>query len=487
MTSANGELPAAPGSRLQLAALAVALAASAAFVMYALPNPLVTWDTVPCLLVGILLCVAFRMILGLSRAPAQSTKRLTWFLWWVLLSSEEYFIRWNETSETLGGNFSPAAFFEAGMWILVFAGMLVIAMRDRGSLGPVFERPYRWLTAFGLVSLLSSVYAAQHMFSLAWGFKLCVVILLLAMCAGQIEQPQDLLTFLKVTLWGVAFLTIEPLIRALLTPEPMFVDGRLGNVISPTGISAIAACLLLMSIMVSRVTHDARWMLLAIAGAGIMILGGGKTAIVAGVLAGMLFFALQRKVGAAVLLFIAILLIGGVMVATTPLSGYLQNYVETENISTLTGRTGLWDLALPAILQNPILGHGYATSRFIGYALEGNFDAGHTHNGFLEALYNNGLVGLVLLLLIHIVIVRGIYRIVRHPNLSADALQVGVGCAAIYLNILINGMFNASFGGRAGGTFVLMLALVVITERLLVFLRRESTIHPELIHSYSDV
>jgi hypothetical protein len=37
---------------------------------------------------------------------------------------------------------------------------------------------------------------------------------------------------------------------------------------------------------------------------------------------------------------------------------------------------------------------------------------------------------------------------------------------AIYTNLFINGMFNATFSGRAGAPFMMLLALVIVSERL---------------------
>ena len=37
---------------------------------------------------------------------------------------------------------------------------------------------------------------------------------------------------------------------------------------------------------------------------------------------------------------------------------------------------------------------------------------------------------------------------------------------AVYTNLLINGMFNATFSGRAGAPFMMLLALVIISARL---------------------
>jgi O-antigen ligase len=117
-------------------------------------------------------------------------------------------------------------------------------------------------------------------------------------------------------------------------------------------------------------------------------------------------------------------------------------------------------------MQHPIVGHGYLASRFVAQEVEMPWtEAGHMHNGFLEALYNNGLVGLLILVGIHFVIVKNLWRALKDaPNRSSHLLAVG--SSAIYINLLVNGLFNASFGGRASTPFMLLLGLVVVSEVL---------------------
>jgi O-antigen ligase len=84
------------------------------------------------------------------------------------------------------------------------------------------------------------------------------------------------------------------------------------------------------------------------------------------------------------------------------------------------------------------------------------------HNGFLEVWYNNGLFGLFIMLMMHGVIVRNLIRVMR-----TISLPLAAGCFAVYLNILINGMVSRAFGSRPDATFMMLFALVFVSERLL--------------------
>ena len=97
------------------------------------------------------------------------------------------------------------------------------------------------------------------------------------------------------------------------------------------------------------------------------------------------------------------------------------------------------------------------------------------HNGFLEVLYNNGVVGLALLLLVQAGIAIGLMKAMFRFRPTSPMHPLAVGCMALFVNTLIDGMFNASFGGRAGGIFVVMLSLVVVSERLLALAPKRVT------------
>jgi O-antigen ligase len=461
------------GLRLSRVFGVAVLCAMAALFMFLLPAAFISEDMIAVIAVGTALLLLLSISLSLSKAQAHHPRNVLFVVWWILLSSEEFFIRWNTSENTFAGQLSPAAYAEAGVWILVFLVLPIITIRSSRYFHLMLSGQYKWLTLFGLVCLLSCAYSPQMMFSLAWAFKLLLIILLLVMCSSQISRPEDLRLFLIATLWGFAFLAIEPVIRASFGPGAMYEEGRLGNVISPTGLSAVAGTLFLLSLTVGSAMRKAWVWTFRIAGVLIMLVAGGKAAIFAGVLSGLLFFLLQKRYMAVLGLLAVVSGVASCVYLLTPISEYLQEYSRTGQLLTLTGRSRLWEVTIPEILNRLWLGHGYVASKFIALQVEGvSWDAGHTHNGFLEVLYNNGLVGLVIFLLINAAIVRNLVTVIRNTNVSTAFNQIAVGCTVIYANLIANGLLNASFGGRAGGPFMMLLALVVISERLMYFVRK---------------
>jgi hypothetical protein len=149
----------------------------------------------------------------------------------------------------------------------------------------------------------------------------------------------------------------------------------------------------------------------------------------------------------------------------TPVGNYFLHY---NGGATLTGRTDIWNMALPKIRQHPWLGHGYLASKFMWVSMTGPFaEVGHLHNGFLETLYNQGVIGLICLLGMHISILANLLFAKKtsdkvHSRLDLGVLNVLViGSFCLYLDLLINGLFTVAFGGRPTAHFMMFLAVLV--------------------------
>jgi O-antigen ligase len=210
----------------------------------------------------------------------------------------------------------------------------------------------------------------------------------------------------------------------------------------------------------------------------LMITAGGKAGIAAGFLSGILFYAMQKRFKAA-LGFVVIVLIGfALALKFTALSEYFSTYLKLEQLSSFTGRTGLWTFVWPLILQRPILGYGFNSSRFIAVLYpETPFGSSHMHNSLLETIYNNGALGLIPLLMVLFVIVRNLWRTVQF-SASHELRYLAIGCLAAFVNLFVNGMFNATFGGRPDASYMILIALVVISSHLLRISQAQSARQP---------
>ena len=89
---------------------------------------------------------------------------------------------------------------------------------------------------------------------------------------------------------------------------------------------------------------------------------------------------------------------------------YISKQIKDKNFATLSDRTDLWKTLLPKCFDSPlhtILGHGFMLSQKYVFAATGalrneaTFGVNTTHNGYLETMFDYGLVGLV----IHVVLI----------------------------------------------------------------------------------
>lgn len=434
-------------------------------------NFLIEPDITVVILVSLVFFGLLALAAGYSRDRAQQSKWLIFTIWWGLLVSEEVFSYRSNLSSVSGPEFASEAYAQGILWFIALVGLLIVLLKYPQPLRGMFQGSYKWVSWIAVVSIASSVYSPNPLFSLAWGFKLGLVVVVIHICSREMSDIEDIRKFLNITIFAFIFLTVLPTLRSLFEADPLGdygtrdLEQRFRE--APTGISSLAGLLVILCLMVySR--GKRKWPLgIAALGFVIMIAAGGKTGIVAGFLSGLMFYALQKRFKAA-MGFVVVTMAGLVFALEfTSLSQYMQNYSKLEQFSSFTGRTGLWQFVMPFVLQKPILGHGFYASRFVAVLHPDTpFSSAHMHNGLLEALYNNGLVGLILLLMVLFVIARNVQKTIQ-LSASNEFRYLAIGCLTALVNLFINGMFNASFGGRPDASYMMLIALVVISSQLL--------------------
>jgi O-antigen ligase len=399
---------------------------------------------------------------GLGQAKGHL--RLALVVWWALLVSAEVFARPDKVQE-FTGNFSAAAYGEAAFWAVAFLALFLIMPMSQ-YLRQAFSGSNKWLSLYAVVCLISAPFSPAPLYALAWAFKLLLAVLLLLLCSASMHDLDDIEAFFWANFWGFALVTVMRLARAFIDPSTAFEGGRLTESIGPPFLSLMAGTLLLLALSLNSLRKRAWLVGFGVLGATVMIMAGGKAGIVGGIASVALFYVLQKRFAAGFGWLLGLFALGGIVFAVTPLSTYFTAYQEAGSLSSLTGRTELWRAAWPQIMQRPLIGHGFMASRFIELQVSGvSWEAMHTHNGFLEVLYESGLVGLIILVAIILVTVKNLRRVLKGlPNRKVRLLAIGSG--AISINLLINGFFNATFGGQPVSPFILLLGLLVVSEAL---------------------
>ncbi len=469
------------GAGIGTLVLVGAAAAGTAVALSVIPDSW-AWESVRVLGVGVVLLFLF---VWAFRLPTERP-RPAFVIWWLVLVSGCIFFRQGDiyaNAAAYEGQFPAQVYSEILGWLLCLGAMLVLWAPIRRQLGRLFMGDYKWLTLFAIVCIASCAYAPRTMFGLAWAFKLSVVVLVLVLCSTEMHDFRDTVTFLRFSFWAYALVVLLPVVLGFLSGSPFDDEGRMSTIVNPDALSADAGTVCLLALtLYSRVKGEGLRKSAIVVGTlalVVAILGGGKAGIIAGVFAAVLFFILRGRFGSAVGYVAGAFVLACVLALSTPLGSYLTTYKESGQGATLTGRTLLWSAVMPAIRQKFLLGHGYLASTFVEFQVNAvQWGASHLHNGFVEVMYNNGLVGLILIVMINVVILRNLVRVLRRVPSTSAVYRVAAGCLALYAHLFINGQFNASFGGRVRPPFILLLSLVLVSNKLVELASRPEPTSP---------
>lgn len=107
---------------------------------------------------------------------------------------------------------------------------------------------------------------------------------------------------------------------------------------------------------------------------------------------------------------------------------------------TFTGRSDVWEFALAAFREKPMLGHGYAafwdnvTDRQTASGAEWTVTAAHSHNSYLDLAVTIGLPGLVLVVLIFLLAPLGNFQAIQAGGRSRSV-------AKFFLTVWLFGLY----------------------------------------------
>ncbi len=432
----------------------------------------VTWDFIQFLVV----CSIYAVLLMFARPLSgrvlggrrESVLSGTLIVWVFLMVSEAVFVHNQSTASAASGNVSATARYQAISWILSFFVLGLISCSRPTFLRRLFNGPMKWATIFAGVAVLSCAVSPNPFYSAALAFKLCLIVLTLFAIGEALEDEAGVHRLFIALFWGTLIVVGVDVMNPLVQPGPAFADdGRFGAMI---GLSGACGMLLLLSLVFLWVKKSPWFLFCALFAVVIMMLAGTKGGIVASFVSLMMFFLLLKRpaqVLAVTLVFTVIFLL---CVAFTPLGASLEKYAESGNASTLTGRTGLWTSAWPLIKSHPILGNGYRASRFLSQEVPGAFaEAGNMHNSFLEVLYNNGLAGLIPMLIMNLIIANNLRIAVMRPA-STTLLYYAASAFALFVHLFVWGLVAMTVGGAPDNRFMTFFALLLLS----IYLRAQS-------------
>jgi len=188
------------------AAIVAAICLFSAFFLEMLAGELVSQEMITVIGVAALFFVLLGFCAARSRALSERPKWFIFTVWGLLLASEEIFSYINDATSTYESQFAFAAYAQAAIWMLAAVALLIFLLGNPGSLKGLFSGPYKWASSFALVALLSVAYAPQLAFSLAWAFKLCLIVVILQAISKQLLDLDDITAFFVASIVAYIFL-----------------------------------------------------------------------------------------------------------------------------------------------------------------------------------------------------------------------------------------------------------------------------------------
>ncbi|SFK92535.1 O-antigen ligase like membrane protein [Geodermatophilus ruber] len=137
---------------------------------------------------------------------------------------------------------------------------------------------------------------------------------------------------------------------------------------------------------------------------------------------------------------------------------------DSESLSSLTGRTHIWQVLIEASLDRPLVGYGFGAlynEAFTGGSLLREIPGTNAHNMLLQACVETGVIGLALIVSVIFVAGRSLAKRARGPL-----------AFTLLLLLCLNGLGSA--GIATVGIAAWLLAMLVYVAR--------STSHPYRAH-----
>jgi O-antigen ligase len=138
--------------------------------------------------------------------------------------------------------------------------------------------------------------------------------------------------------------------------------------------------------------------------------------------------------------FVPLLLLNCLTVGSVVSEGFANFTKQLPIDPTFTGRTDVWEFALEAFREKPILGHGYAAfwdnilDRQTARGAEWTVTAAHSHNSYLDLAVTIGLPGLILIILIFVLAPLKNFQMIQESNNSPSL-------AKLFLTIWLFGLY----------------------------------------------
>ncbi|MBH5400514.1 O-antigen ligase family protein [Bradyrhizobium sp. CNPSo 4010] len=251
------------------------------------------------------------------------------------------------------------------------------------------------------------------------------------------------LVLLALCYLGVLLAPQYAIHTALDVTEPQLAGDWRGSFGHKNIASAVMTILVYVGIYLSAVGSFVMGPAIAVLAGTFLIFTGGKTSSVLCLaiyaLASLVYVTpglwLKRIICFVPLVAMNLLTVGSVV---SPALAAMTRLLPLD--PTFTGRSAIWDFALAAVAEKPIIGHGYAafwddvSARATAQGAEWATSAAHSHNSYLDLAVTIGLPGLLLVVLVFVLAPLGNFQ-------TAQAHSRSGALAKLFLTVWLFGLY----------------------------------------------
>lgn len=324
---------------------------------------------------------------------------------------------------------------------------------------------YYVVAALSILWSAAPLNTAGKVLEITVAFGLVWVLVMRADAVDALKNTLKFVLFLEASLIFVAivgFMTLPSVFAEELSRRGFFFRGTMVAPFGgPNGFSAVGAMLAAYAAAqifeAKRGARRAHWVGLFIMGSLSTVLSSGRQ----GVMIWMVGLAVVLLVFRRELFLLLVAPLSGALIFLNWnfLWGIVSRDQVSGSLSTLTGRTQLWEAGIEALVRQPMTGYGFgAGSRFVALRSIGKDYLVHIHNGFLEALLGVGILGFLPFF----------YAVVRTLGWSIRHLvrRVDVPFAILLIPLLMQNVFGLGFGAWFNPNLLLFALLVGLADAM---------------------
>jgi O-antigen ligase len=312
-------------------------------------------------------------------------------------------IRQRDLSDT---SLDPQNLVKLAIWGV---GLLVALLNWSRLKEALREPPVLFFALFACWSIFTAVYSPIRTYSLGAGIALLSVVLFGAV--ARMTVPDGVL--LRATIGSLSVLLWVGLLLYVVAPDRAMALMEGGNILrlaapfgTPNALGSAAALVLLLCVVArlgNLIPMRSPFLLSGLVSSlGCLFLSQSRTAIAAVALSLLIIFLIRRPmrvlIGGIVFSLLLLLLVF-LDVGLPEVAALFSRTGYVSEITTLTGRTRIWEFYIGEIAKEPLLGYGYASSKHLMPLLFRTYwgwTTTHAHNMWIQVAFTTGLIGLAL-------------------------------------------------------------------------------------------